>query len=478
MASGIAEIVDRMATIIEATIPDYPTGTEERFRQLPGEDAIEDAPAAGSWAMTNRQFQIWPAPEVRFGQLNGTFIDITHRVELRVRYSGVQSRSPTEINKRIAADGARLYEALARPPSPDTWVGTQVLGQPGPVGSQPPRSTATTGVVVVSWFYDFLYRLDQGALLSVQLCRYTSLTDLQMAQNQSAAIGEVARLETVGGSLIGIWGWTGTASRLIGGDDACDFSEVTTEIDIGDATSGNIRPRGAGTASFSSGLVVSGEGAVFYGARQETDLDFLWVGTHQSYSIATPSDEYAGKFFSVGDLPSAGTADRLATVISETTGALTQAYKDSGTAWEEINVSQSKEVTRATAALPQSTTDALFTVTGQVTILGILGLVTTGIGAVANATKLQLNPTTGATNDLTDTTDINGHTAGYMYSATGETDDAMEATDGSVEMTFKPRGFGPGDVEINCAGSDGGTGRVQWIISYVPLSSGATIVAA
>ena len=94
MASGIAEIVDRMVTIVEAAVPDYPTATEERFRELPGEQAIEDAPAAGSYAMTNRQFQVWPSPDIRFGQLNGTYIDLLQRVELRVRYSGAQS-NPT-----------------------------------------------------------------------------------------------------------------------------------------------------------------------------------------------------------------------------------------------------------------------------------------------------------------------------------------------------------------------------------------------
>jgi hypothetical protein len=36
----------------------------------------------------------------------------------------------------------------------------------------------------------------------------------------------------------------------------------------------------------------------------------------------------------------------------------------------------------------------------------------------------------------------------------------------------------PGTIEVDCAGSDGGGGRVRWSCTYVPLESGANIVAA
>jgi len=36
----------------------------------------------------------------------------------------------------------------------------------------------------------------------------------------------------------------------------------------------------------------------------------------------------------------------------------------------------------------------------------------------------------------------------------------------------------PGSIMVDCAGSDGGGGRVRWSVTYVPMESGAQIVAA
>ena len=36
----------------------------------------------------------------------------------------------------------------------------------------------------------------------------------------------------------------------------------------------------------------------------------------------------------------------------------------------------------------------------------------------------------------------------------------------------------PGSLEIDCAGSDGGGGRVRWSVTYVPMEAGASMVAA
>ena len=64
-------------------------------------------------------------------------------------------------------------------------------------------------------------------------------------------------------------------------------------------------------------------------------------------------------------------------------------------------ITQGFKVSRATAALPQTTQSALFTVTGgRVMILGVVGEVTTIIQNQANNTKLVANPTTGTDVDL------------------------------------------------------------------------------
>src|SRR3954465_9190720 len=65
------------------------------------------------------------------------------------------------------------------------------------------------------------------------------------------------------------------------------------------------------------------------------------------------------------------------------------------------------QVVRTTAALPQTTQSALFTVAGgRVVILGILGEVTTAIQNQANNTKLVANPTAGSDVDLCAVTDV------------------------------------------------------------------------
>ena len=138
-------------------------------------------------------------------------------------------------------------------------------------------------------------------------------------------------------------------------------------------------------------------------------------------------------------------------------------------------------VTRATAALPQTTSVAIFTVTGLVLLKRIVGYVTTGVGAVANATKLKANPTgVGATTDLCSTVDVNNAVAASYFQITGTFANAMIKT---VDIPIAKQQaaeivISPGTIEVDCAGNDGGGGRVSWSVTYVPLEAGAGIVAA
>ena len=138
-------------------------------------------------------------------------------------------------------------------------------------------------------------------------------------------------------------------------------------------------------------------------------------------------------------------------------------------------------VTRTTAALPQAAAAAIFTVTGLIEMRRIVGYVTTVIGAVANATRLVGNSTgAGASTDLCATLDINGHAVDRRYEITGTFANAMVSTLdlplAVVQVTNVV--IPPGTIDLNCAGSDGGTGRVRWSITYKPLEVGATVVAA
>lgn len=138
-------------------------------------------------------------------------------------------------------------------------------------------------------------------------------------------------------------------------------------------------------------------------------------------------------------------------------------------------------VSRATASLPATTTSTLFTIaTGRVLITSILGEVTTVIQTQANNTKLQFDPTdAGATQDLCAVLDITADAVGTMYSITGTPATAMgDALNfmSSDKMLARPLVLKPGGILLNCAATN--TGSVKWALTYIPLDSGATVVAA
>ena len=97
-------------------------------------------------------------------------------------------------------------------------------------------------------------------------------------------------------------------------------------------------------------------------------------------------------------------------------------------------------VTRATGALPATTTGGIFTVSGgRVRVTGLTGVVTTGIQAQATTLKVVATPTTGAVNDLSATVDINGLAAGGLLSPTGLAGDALvKSTGGGVSGLRNP----------------------------------------
>lgn len=138
-------------------------------------------------------------------------------------------------------------------------------------------------------------------------------------------------------------------------------------------------------------------------------------------------------------------------------------------------------VTRATAALPQTTAAAIFTVTGLCLVKRIVGHVTTAVGNVPNATKLKVNSTgAGATTDICATVDLDNAAVDSYLQITGTFGNAMVKT---VDIPIAKQQateivVPPGTIEVDCGGSDGGGGRVKWSVTYVPLEAGAGIVAA
>ena len=136
-------------------------------------------------------------------------------------------------------------------------------------------------------------------------------------------------------------------------------------------------------------------------------------------------------------------------------------------------------VDRATAALPQSTAEALFTVAGGgclVTLL--LGEVTTVIQTQACNTKLTVNPTAGTSGDVASVLDITADEVGTLYFPEGDGTAlvGVNAGTGFTAGVKQPFIVPVGTIDLDCAASN--TGAVKWSIFYVPLDAGAVIAAA
>lgn len=124
-------------------------------------------------------------------------------------------------------------------------------------------------------------------------------------------------------------------------------------------------------------------------------------------------------------------------------------------------------------------TKTLFTVSGLCLVTAVVGKVTTAI-TVANTVKLQANPTTGTAVDLCAATDI-GTTdtpAGNLLTVAGAPATSIVSGIGAVPLfaTAAALAVDAGTIEqVTATGADGG---ITWYLTYVPLVSGATIVAA
>jgi hypothetical protein len=135
------------------------------------------------------------------------------------------------------------------------------------------------------------------------------------------------------------------------------------------------------------------------------------------------------------------------------------------------------QIARKSTGTLAATTIPLFTIAGGlVSITSIVGEVTTSI-TVANSYKLQANPTTGTTKDLVTATDI-GTTdtlAGSLLGFDGVTASSIQQGPGAVPMLLRPIAVNTGQIESVSAGTDG---VIVWTVTWVPLTDGATLVAA
>jgi len=145
------------------------------------------------------------------------------------------------------------------------------------------------------------------------------------------------------------------------------------------------------------------------------------------------------------------------------------------TVYNSFQSAKAQRVSKATATLPQSTTEAKWTITGgKVLICDIIGEVTTIIGAGANLLKLISNPTVGADVDLCATLDIDSAAVGSTFHITGTLTDAMvKKVSGAGDSQASPIEVSEGTIDISCSASK--TGSVKWVLFYIPIDAGAKV---
>lgn len=138
-------------------------------------------------------------------------------------------------------------------------------------------------------------------------------------------------------------------------------------------------------------------------------------------------------------------------------------------------------VSRAAATLPQTGAQNIFTITGgRILLVALVGEVTTIIQAQATTVKVTSTPTTGSAIDLSAaTTDINALEVGGRITlanppaaATALVKTNAGYTDLPGVNTIVPIGA------LSYTTGASSTGALKWDLIYVPLDTGAAVVAA
>jgi hypothetical protein len=136
------------------------------------------------------------------------------------------------------------------------------------------------------------------------------------------------------------------------------------------------------------------------------------------------------------------------------------------------------KVDKASATLPASTNQTLFTISGgRIILTGIVGEVTTAVQAQACNTKLTSAPTVGTAVDLCAVLDITGDEVGCLYGITGTFATAMLGANAGATVLPAPLGIiiPVGVIRLNTAATN--TGATKWSMTYVPLDDGASVVS-
>ena len=140
-------------------------------------------------------------------------------------------------------------------------------------------------------------------------------------------------------------------------------------------------------------------------------------------------------------------------------------------------------VAKATGTLAATTVDLFVVAGGECLITSLYGLVTVSV-TVANSYYLKVTPTAGDASQLCVATDI-GTTdtvaGGLLGFGAGSTTAPPKLMSPSASSNVSWPGVLPltmvttGKIQSVSAGTDG---NITWVLTYVPLTDGATITAA
>lgn len=131
---------------------------------------------------------------------------------------------------------------------------------------------------------------------------------------------------------------------------------------------------------------------------------------------------------------------------------------------------------RTAAVLPQSTNFTIYTVTGQILLMGLVAEVTTVIQSGANNLKVAIDPTGAglATTDLCVAADIASSVVGSFLSLTGVLADSLQI--GPTGVLFdRPLIIPAGALKLYCDASK--TGGLKFTCHYLPYEDTARVRA-
>jgi hypothetical protein len=142
-----------------------------------------------------------------------------------------------------------------------------------------------------------------------------------------------------------------------------------------------------------------------------------------------------------------------------------------------------QQVQKATGVVANGETP-LFTIAGgKVLITGLLGFVTVAIGSTASNAKLVFDPTAAGTDfDLCTATAITSDAVEQQYTIAGNMESVgavlVNGAVGQCNPFFaKAVSLTPGQIHQNLSADPVG-GEITWRVWYLPIDTGASVVAA